>query len=95
MYDLLKAAINNEKNEEFTFFLSGDLCQMSSQRVFLNSNGIKTKQNNVYPCVRNTDIPKALGLIWLHKTDGWWHYKNEFILYNICTKEEFFKNIKS
>ena len=71
MYNLLNSAIKNERSEEFTFFLSGDLSQMSNQRNFLNSRGIKTKQNNVYPCLRQSDVSEALGLIWKNKVDGW------------------------
>jgi len=89
MYDLLNSAINEEKNKEFTFFLSGDLCQMSSQRTFLNSRGIQTKQNNVYPCVRQSDVSKALRLIWESKTDGWWHYRDSYVFHSICTDDEF------
>lgn len=94
MYDLLNAAISKENNEEFTFFLSGDLCQMSSQRTFLNSRGIQTKQNNVYPCVRQSDVSEALRLIWINKVDGWWHYKDDYILHSICTNEEFMTYLK-
>jgi hypothetical protein len=89
MYNLLESAIKDEHNKEFTFFLQGDLCQMSSQRSFLNSRGVETKQNNVYPCVRSCDISKALGLIWESKTEGWWHYMDEYIQHSICTKDEY------
>lgn len=94
MNNLLQSAINDEKNTDFTFFLSGDLCQMSNQRRFLNENGIETKQNNVYPCLMQKDISKALTLIWTLKCDGWWHYRDNYILYGICTEEDFNNRLK-
>ena len=72
-----------------TFFLKGDLCQMSSQRRVLNSNGIGTKQTDVYPCVKESDIPQALSIIWSNKVEGWWHYKKDYIKHSICTNEQF------
>lgn len=89
MEHLLKSAIDNKRSEDLTFFLSGDLCQMSSQRNFLNSRGIQTRQNNVYPCLRQADVAEALRLIWTNKADGWWHYRDSYILHSICTGEEF------
>lgn len=89
MYDLIDSAINNERSEKFTFFLDGDLCQMASQRNFLNSRGIETRQNNVYPCLRWDDVEKALSLIWRNNVEGWWHYKELYVKYNICSEEEF------
>ena len=89
MYDLLSSAVQNEKNNDFTFFMQGDLMQMSTQRSFLNSHGVQTKQNNVYPCVRKCDVAQALGLIWQNKVAGWWHYMDNYIQYSVCTKEEF------
>lgn len=89
MEALLTAAISNEKNVEFTFYIEGDLCQMSSQRSFLNGRGIQTKQNNVYPCVRECDKVKALTLIWENHVEGWWHYKESYVKHNICTAEEY------
>ena len=89
MKDLIESAIKGEKNEEFTFFLSGDLSQMSTQRSALNLGGVETKQNNVYPCVREKDIPKALGIIWNNRVEGWWHYEDLYVKHSICTSEEF------
>jgi len=89
MYNLLSSAIGDERNSDFTFFLQGDLMQMSSQRSFLNSHGIETKQNNVYPCVRQCDVASALQLIWSQKAAGWWHYMDKYVEYSICTKDEF------
>lgn len=89
MIDLFNSAIKNERNEEYSFFLSGDLSQMSNQRSFLSKHGFSIKQNNVYPCLRQKDIKNALTLIWQYKSDGWWHYCDDYIKHNICTKEEF------
>lgn len=89
MENLLHSAINNETNEEFTFFLDGDLSQMSSQKSVLNRNGIITKQNNVYPCLKEKDIPKAMEIIWNSRVEGWWHYKELYVKHNICTAKEF------
>lgn len=88
MFNLIDLAVNNESNKEFTFFLEGDLNQMSTQRQFLNNRGIITKQNNVYPCLKEEDVPKALKLILVNRIEGWWHYKDKYIKHNLCTEEE-------
>jgi hypothetical protein len=89
MDSLLQAAVNNEKNNEYSFFLNGDLCQMSAQRNFLSARGIQTKQNNVYPCLKQKDVPGALKIIWENNVEGWWHYEQEYVKHNICTPEDF------
>lgn len=94
MCDLLNLAINNERNEKFSFYLDGDLSQMSSQRRFLNERGIVTQQNNVYPCLRESDVEKAMKMIWEQRCDGWWHYKKQYVEYNICTEEDFNNRLK-
>jgi hypothetical protein len=94
MYDLLNAAINNERDNNYSFFLQGDLCQMATQRLFLSKRGFDLKQNNVYPCLKQCDVERALTTIWIYKPDGWWHYSDEYVKYNICTKEEFMNTLK-
>lgn len=90
MEDLIKSGINNSKSsEEYNFFLDGDLSQMSKQKNFLNENGIVTQQRNVYPCLKEEDVKKALTLIWNKNCPGWWHYQNKYVEYGICTKEDF------
>jgi len=87
MYNLLSDL--DSRNAEYSFFLDGDLCQMASQRSFLNNHGVITKQNNIYPCVKECDREKALRLIWENRVEGWWHYEESYVKFNICTKEEF------
>jgi hypothetical protein len=70
MENLLNSAIAGGRNEQYSFYLSGDLCQMSNQRTFLNNHGITTKQNDVYPCLKPSDVEQAMKLIWEHKCDG-------------------------
>lgn len=89
MESLIGAAIDKERNEDYTFFLSGDLNQMSIQKSFLNNIGIETKQNDVYPCVKEVDKSAALKAIWDNRVEGWWHYKDEYVKYSICTEKEF------
>jgi len=93
MENLLNAAVNKETNEKYNFFLSGDLCQMSTQRNFLSNRGFDLKQNDVYPCLKDCDKKMALKLIWENKVEGWWHYKDEYIKLNICKKEDFNKKL--
>ena len=80
--------------EYFDFFLDGDLNQMRQQREFLDRNGIETRQNNVYPCLRASDVKEALTLIWNNRVPGWWHYEKHYVENNICTKEEFLSRLK-
>ena len=86
MYNLIQSAISNERNKEYNFYLNGDLNQMATQSRFLNSCGIKTKQNNVYPCLKESDVKNALTLILERKVEGWWNYRSEYKKYGIdCT----------
>ena len=79
--------------QDFNFFLSGDLSQMATQKQFLSNMRIVTKQNNVYPCLREVDIEKSMTLIWKNKVEGWWHYKDQYVKYGICTEDEFMKRL--
>jgi len=72
-----------------TFYLSGDLSQMSAQGRFLRGRGFSVEQNNVYPCVTPEDKQAALQAIWDARCDGWWHYQREYVELGICTAEEF------
>lgn len=83
------------ENENFTFFLDGDLCQMGTQREFLSSRGIKTQQCNVYPCLKKSDVKRALSLIWEFRVPGWWHYKSFYIQHEICTEEQYINRLKN
>jgi len=92
MKDLIQSAINEETSQEYNFFLQGDLCQMSTQKTFLVNRGVSTKQNNVYPCLRQMDVKMALELIYTNRVEGWWHYEQKCIDLGICTKEEWDKH---
>jgi len=37
---------------------------MLAQRKFLSAMGIQTKQNNVYPCLKEKNVQGALKIIW-------------------------------
>jgi hypothetical protein len=95
MFNLLSSAINNESNKDYSFFLRGDLCQMTTQRSFLSNRGFDLKQNNVYPCLKQCDVKNALTAIWTYKPEGWWHYVDEYVEYDICTKEDFLNSLKN
>ena len=36
----------------------------------------------------------ALTAIWTYKPEGWWHYDDEYVKYNICTKEDILNRYK-
>ena len=93
--DIIKSGCDDDKNKDFTFYLDGDLCQMSAQKDFLQEKGIETQQNNVYPCVRECDKEKALSLIWEFRCKGWWHDEKQFVELGICTKEKFWKVLRA
>lgn len=76
------------------FYISGDLNQMAIQKRVLSQHGIQTVQSDVYPTVSMEDLPKALQIIWKNKVEGWWHYKDEYIKYSICSAEEFKNGFK-
>ena len=89
VYDILAQAKKNERYEEHTVHLSGDLCQMAAQATFLKDYGIDVEFNNVYPCVRESEKEDAFKLIWKYKCSGWWNYENEYAELGIATKDVF------
>ena len=89
MLNLIQSAANKERNASYSFYLDGDLSQMSNQKQFLVKNGFDVKQNDVYPCLKQEDVKSALELIWNNRVDGWWHYSKKYVEHNICTEEEF------
>jgi len=89
VFDLLATSASSKASEDYKFYLSGDLCQMSSQKEFLRNRGFNVAQSNVYPVLKNEDAPAALKAIFECKIEGWWHYKEKYIELKICTSEEF------
>jgi hypothetical protein len=87
--DLLGSANRAEAPCDYTFYVSGDLNQMSKQKSFLINRGIDVGQRDVHPVLKDCDVLQALTLIYANKIEGWWHYQEQYIKYNICTKEEF------
>jgi len=83
------AADKATASKEYTFYLSGDLSQMSSQKSFLRNHGFDVSQSDVYPVLKEEDVPQALGLIYKYRIEGWWHYKERYVKHSICTAAEF------
>jgi len=56
---------------------------------------VKVELSEKFPVVKQLweeseeEFKKALKLIWGFRTDGWWHYEDQYIKYEICTKDEF------
>ena len=92
--DLLNSSKTAKASEEYTFFLSGDLNQMSTQKSFLIRQGFDVGQTNVYPVLKPNDVTKALKLIYENKIEGWWQYSKECISRGICTTVEFTQELK-
>ena len=92
VFSLLSSAANDprgERNQEYAFLLSGDLCQMSTQEDFLRAQGFDVARRNVYPALKSEDVERALRLIWERRCDGWWNYEHKYVELGICTKEEY------
>ncbi len=88
--DLLESAVNKDKaNSTFTFFLNGDLNQMSIQKRYLNQQGIDSQQTDVYPVIKEADVEKALKLFYENKVEGWWNYERDYVNRGICTQEQY------
>lgn len=77
-----------------SYYFEGDLCQMSKQRELLSGYGINVIMSNVYPTVETEEEYKdALSLIWRFECEGWWHYEEKYIKYDICKKSSFVKRL--
>jgi hypothetical protein len=87
---LMQSAINKERaSVEYSFHCDGDLSQMAAQKSHLESIGVSTQQDDVYPCIRKEDVEKALRSIWQHRIPGWWHYREKYKAFGICSGEDF------
>lgn len=88
--ELKKSVIIKEEN---SMQLKGDLNQMVTQAQFLSSVGgynvvnfvVQTSKDNIHP----------LSLIFSHRIDGWWNYKDELIEAKLCTEETFQRAMKT
>ncbi len=90
---LLHAGIEKRSDAGYEFMLSGDLHQMSAQKIFLESRGVDVGQVGSYPALRSEDeYIEAVRLIWEKRVNGWWHYEKVITKQlKLCGKEEFRK----
>jgi len=87
---LLSSAASGRNDQGYSYYLNGDLCQMSAQERFLSRHGMVLGRRDVYPALKTEeDFKKALTLLWEHKVAGWWHYKKKMVEYGICTEDEY------
>ncbi|MGE5329294.1 MAG: hypothetical protein ACM3KR_07295 [Deltaproteobacteria bacterium] len=85
---LMSGAGKNMDVVLFTF--KGDLRQMAEQQRALQDAGIQVLRRDVYPGVKTEeDFIKALTIIWTQRVEGWWHYKERYAQYGICTKNQY------
>jgi len=87
---VLNAALNDTRDEGFTFLLMGDLRTMSEMEAFFRKNGFEVGHQNVYPALREQDIERALRLLWERKYVRWCpQFRSKLIELGICTDEQF------
>jgi len=94
VFNLLCTADSARAPAEFSFYLKGDLEQMSIQRAFLQNIGLEVEQSNVYPVLKQEDVPAALIRIFESRVKGWWNYKEKLVELNICTAEVFMEQLR-
>ena len=75
-------------------YLEGDLNQMAIQAAALSGIDITLRSNGVYRIIASEDVEKALIYIWLNSIEGWWHYKELYMMNTICTSEEFLAKLQ-
>lgn len=75
------------------FELIGNEEQLKDQKYLLVSRGIVVEYNRNNPTINTFQIDKALGLIYENKVSGWWHYRQWYKLFGICTSTEFGKSL--
>jgi hypothetical protein len=90
----LVASRNSSAPDNFTFCLEGDLNQMSQQKAILSCH-FEIKQRDVYPVLKNEDVPQALKFIFDNRVPGWWHYKEKYVTLNICTVAEYNETLRA
>lgn len=72
------------------YSLQGDLCQMLAQKKAMDLYGVPYIMQDVYPTIEgDNDYKRALIIIWDDRIEGWWHYKEEYVRFGICSEEEF------
>ena len=73
--------------------LNGDLSQMYEQKKFLELRGFKLTVNGGIPSIDGSDYPQAIKLLYTYQISGWWNYKEDLILLDICTEEQFIERL--
>jgi len=77
------------------YTLDGDLGQMAEQMMQLKRFGLNVRQSGAYPGFETeTKYKEALKLIWDNNIDGWWHYLNQYIKYEICTEKQYLARLR-
>ena len=71
----------------------GDLSQLATQKEVL-SKGFDYYMSDVYPVVREASVKNFLYFMYNQNIEGWWHYRDVFVEYNICTAEEFIEKLR-
>jgi hypothetical protein len=72
------------------YSLQGDLCQMFTQKKAMDLYEVPYIMQDVYPTIEGEkDYKRALVIIWDDRIEGWWHYKEDYVRYGICSAEEF------
>jgi len=67
--------IEEVRRELPMFTLRGDLHQMSEQKAFLEKQGFRVGQNDVYPGLyTREDYERAIVAIWENEVEGWLNY---------------------
>lgn len=74
--------------------IRGDLLQFWAQENKLSRMGISCKRSDVYRIIPADKVIEALTIIWVNQVEGWWHYKEEFIKYDICSAEDWKKGFE-
>lgn len=74
--------------------LQGDLDQMYRQKDFLEREGYCVSMDGGIPVIDSVDYERAIRDIYEKSVAGWWNYREELLLAQICTAEEFAEKLR-
>lgn len=88
--DLFSNAIISPLPSVQIYTFRGNTEELLEQQIILEMTGINVVMTTEYLVVNKEDeYKRALSVIWNEQVGGWRRYKDQFVKYGICTKNQF------
>jgi hypothetical protein len=84
------AGATDPTSSKYTWFLKGDARELAAQAELLRVGRLDVRWVAARLAVSSqSDLDKAIALVWKTRTQGWRDYRDELIKLGACTAEQF------